>query len=107
MSPDDPSGAPQLEVGPALMWAAIMLTGIIGIVILSSAWTLGGLPVHWGRGFFHGESSSIPLYVGFALPTLLVLGVGALAVRTRWGPVRPAHPEGVDEASVASVRTGH
>lgn len=107
MSPDDTHGAPRLEAGPALMWAAVLLAGVVGIVFLASAWTTAGLPQHWGRGFFTGGSSSIPLYAAFALPALLVLGVGALAARIGWGPVLPAEPEATEDGSVAPTRTSH
>ncbi len=107
MSSEEPTGTPQLEIGPALLWAAIFLGGVVGIVILSSAWTTGGLPVHSGRGLFRGWASSIPLYLGFALPALLVLGVGALAARFRWGPVQPAPEETTEDDALASAPTGH
>jgi hypothetical protein len=73
-------GAPVYSAGPLIAWLAVMTAGLVGLVLLSSAWTSGGFP---GTSALSGSGALHLWGVGLALtlPVVLVLAAGLLAPR--------------------------
>ena len=99
--PHREADTPSLSLGPVLGILAVLLSSILGLVLLSYAWTLGTLPGGvWPSRSLAGPAGPV---LALVLPAALVLAVGFLIARIRWkaapatadwGPTGPSSPAG-------------
>jgi hypothetical protein len=74
---------PQLRAIPVVAWLLVLLSGLVGLILLASAFTNGGLS-HLGPPNAAPWWNVTKVYLAFLLPAALVLGVGIFVARLRY-----------------------